>query len=423
MKEDFLHYLWQFRKFDASHLQTSRKQPITIHHPGQYLKLAGPDFFNAQLTIGNQKWAGNVEIHIRSSDWYLHRHEQDPAYENVILHVVWEHDTEIYRKGNSEIPVLELKTYVHEETVQHYQELMFPKSWIYCERQLGTTAHFVLQNWLERLFLERLERKSQPIESALQETNHDWEAVLFWLLAKNFGLNTNGEVFLKIARSIPFAVIRKEGFDIQNVEALLLGMAGLLEADKEDQYFHALKSRFQFLSHKYSLAKQPIEPVQFFKHRPDNFPTIRLSQLAGLYVLHKNLFSRISKVDSVKEIYEVFNVSVSSYWKTHYQFDRESPRKNKSLSKAFVDLIVINTIVPVGFAFARSQGKEAAENGIALLQQIAAESNAVISKFSQFGIPASNAFHSQSLLQLKSDYCNKGRCLECAIGISLLKGS
>ena len=421
MKEDFLHYLWKFGKFDTSNLKTSKNQSLLIQHPGQYLQLAGPDFFNAQLVIDNQKWAGNVEIHLRSSDWYLHKHEQDVAYDSIILHVVLEHDSEILRKDNAEIPVLELKYYTAKETLQQYQSLMFPKSWIYCEKQLAAVDDFILQNWLERLFFERLERKSTPIETALKETNQDWEAVLFWMLARNFGLNTNGESFYNAARSIPFSVIRKESFEAENLEALLLGGAGLLDGEKEDQYFHALKSRFAYLSKKYKIENHCIVPVQFFKHRPDNFPTIRLAQLAGLYVLHKNLFSRIILVDSLKEIYQLLNVSVSTYWKTHYQFDRESPKKSKALSKSFIDLIVINTIVPIGFAYAKSQGKEIAENGIVLLQEVAAENNAVVNKFGSFGIHAVNAFQSQSLLQLKSDYCNKGKCLDCAIGVALLK--
>lgn len=421
MKEDFLHYLWKFGKFDASNLKTSNKQSLVIQHPGQYLQLAGPDFFNAQLIIENQKWAGNVEIHLRSSDWYVHKHEQDAAYESVILHVVWEHDSEIFRKDNGEIPVLELKQYTAAETLEQYQTLMFPKSWIYCERQLRLVDDFILQNWLERLFFERLERKSKPIETALKETNQDWEAVLFWMLARNFGLNTNGESFFNIAHSIPFAVIRKESFEVENLEALLLGCAGLLDGEKEDQYFHALKSRFAYLCKKYKIEKPSIIPVQFFKHRPDNFPTIRLAQLAGIYVLHKHLFSSISNATSLKEIYQFLDVSVSPYWKSHYQFDRESPKKSKALSKSFIDLIVINTIVPLGFAYAKSQGKETAENGIALLQEVASENNAIVTKFGNFGIEAKNAFHSQSLLQLKSDYCNKGKCLACAIGVALLK--
>ena len=423
MKEEFLHYLWKFKKFDPLNLKTFNGEEITIINVGQYLELAGPDFFNAQITIGNQKWAGNVEIHIKSSDWYVHHHERDEVYENVILHVVWEHDTEIFRKNNTEIPVLELKKYVDAATITNYQSLISPKSWIFCEKQLKEIDGFTINNWLERLFFERLERKSKPIFELLVQTKHDWEAVLFCLLAKNFGLNTNGEIFSKIAQSIPFSVIRKESFEVENLEALLLGSAGLLDSEKEDTYFKDLKFRYFYLLHKYQLEKGIVEPVQFFKHRPDNFPTIRLSQLANLYHGHQNLFSRISTATSAKGIYEIFEISASDYWQNHYQFDKESPKKKKKLSQSFVDLITINTIIPLQFAYAKSQAKEISEDLIQLLNEVAPEKNAIMDKFNSFGIKSKNAFESQSLLQLKNEYCNKSRCLECAIGMELLKRS
>jgi hypothetical protein len=421
MKEDFLHYLWKFKKFDTLNLKTFNGEEITIINVGQYLELAGPDFFNAQLVIGNQKWAGNVEIHLKSSDWYVHHHERDEGYENVILHVVWEHDTEIFRSNNTEIPVLELKNYVDTATITNYQSLMSPKSWIFCEKQLKEIDDFALKNWQERLFFERLERKSKPIYELLQLTNNDWEAVLFCLLAKNFGLNTNGEIFLKIAQSIPFSIIRKESFEVENLEALLLGNAGLLDLEKEDNYFKDLKFRYFYLLHKYQIEKKLVEPVQFFKHRPDNFPTIRLSQLANLYHSQQNLFSTISTSNSVKSIYEIFEISASDYWQNHYQFDKESPKKKKKLSKSFIDLIIINTIIPLQFAYAKSQGKEISEDLIQLLNEVSPEKNAIMDKFSSFGIKSKNAFETQSLLQLKNEYCNKSRCLECAIGMELLK--
>ena len=423
MKEEFLHYLWKFKKFDPLNLKTFNGEEITIINVGQYLELAGPDFFNAQITIGNQKWAGNVEIHIKSSDWYVHHHERDEVYENVILHVVWEHDTEIFRKNNTEIPVLELKKYVDAVTITNYQSLISPKSWIFCEKQLKEIDGFTINNWLERLFFERLERKSKPIFELLVQTKHDWEAVLFCLLAKNFGLNTNGEIFSKIAQSIPFSVIRKESFEVENLEALLLGSAGLLDSEKEDTYFKDLKFRYFYLLNKYQLEKRIVEPVQFFKHRPDNFPTIRLSQLANLYHGHQNLFSRISTATSAKGIYEIFEISASDYWQNHYQFDKESPKKKKKLSRSFVDLITINTIIPLQFAYAKSQAKEISEDLIQLLNEVAPEKNAIMDKFNSFGIKSKNAFESQSLLQLKNEYCNKSRCLECAIGMELLKKS
>lgn len=423
MKEDFLHHLWKFKKFDTLNLKTFNGEEITIVNVGQYLELAGPDFFNAQIVIGNQKWAGNVEIHLKSSDWYVHHHERDSAYENVILHVVWEHDTEIFRSNNTEIPVLELKKYVDAATIANYQSLMKPKSWIFCEKQLKNIEGFTFSNWQERLFFERLERKSKPIFELLEQTNQDWEAVLFCLLAKNFGLNTNGEIFFKIVQSIPFSIIRKESFEVENLEALLLGSVGLLDLEKEDTYFKDLKFRYFYLLHKYQLEKKIHEPVQFFKHRPDNFPTIRLSQLANLYHIQQNLFSKISAPTSVATIYEIFKISASDYWQNHYQFDKESPKKKKKLSKSFVDLIIINTIIPLQFAYAKSQGKEISEDLIQLLNEVASEKNAIIDKFSSFGIKSKNAFETQSLLQLKNEYCNKSRCLECAIGMELLKKS
>ena len=423
MKEDFLHYLWKFKKFDISSLKTSNGEDVTIVNVGQYLQLAGPDFFNAQIAIGNQKWAGNVEIHIKSSDWYIHHHERDEAYDSVILHVVWEHDTEVFRKNNTEIPVLELKNYVSKETLEKYQSLLTPKSWIYCEKQLEEINEFTVNNWKERLFFERLERKSIKIQELLVQTNQDWEAVLFCLLAKNFGLNTNGELFLKIAQSIPFSVFRKESFELENIEALLFGKAGLLNIEKEDTYYKNLHTRFNYLQHKFQLEQSVFEPVQFFKHRPDNFPTIRLSQLANVYHSQHNLFSKVINANSIESIYDFFRVSVSNYWQNHYQFDKESPKKNKMLSKSFIDLIIINTIIPIQFAYAKSQGKDISEDLIRLMQNVAPESNTIIQKFSSFGVKSKNAFDSQSLLQLKNEYCNKSKCLDCAIGIELLKKS
>ncbi len=423
MREDFLHYLWKFKKFDVLNLKTFNGEQITIINVGQYLALSGPDFFNAQISIGDQKWAGNIEIHLKSSDWYVHHHERDAAYENVILHVVWEHDSEIFRRDNTEIPVLELKNYVDAITLANYQSLMRPKSWIFCEKQLKNCDEFTLQNWKERLFFERLERKAKPIYELLEQTNTDWEAVLFCLLAKNFGLNANGEIFFKIAQSIPFSVVRKESFEVENLESLLMGNAGLLNDEKEDTYFKDLKFRYFYLIHKYQIEKKYVEPVQFFKHRPDNFPTIRLSQLANLYQVQQNLFSKISTLNSVKSIYEIFEVSASHYWQNHYQFDKLSTAKKKKLSKAFIDLLIINTLIPIQFAYAKSQGKEILEDLIQLLNDVTPEKNAIIDKFNSFGLESKNAFETQSLLQLKNEYCNKSRCLDCGIGMELLKKS
>lgn len=421
MKEDFLHHIWQFKKFDFSNLETAQAEKLTILNSGQYLQKAGPDFFNSQIIIGNQKWAGNVEIHLKSSDWYVHHHENDTNYDNVILHVVWEHDTEVFRKDNSEIPVLELKKYVSKKTLENYMDLTSAKTWIFCEREISNVNDFVFKNWQEKLFFERLERKSFPIQKILEETENDWEATLFCALAKSFGLNTNGEIFLKIAQSIPFSIIRKESFEVENLEALFFGRTGLLDFESEDLYFKDLKFRYNYAFTKYQLQKVYIDPIQFFKHRPDNFPTIRLSQLANLYHSRLNLFSSLINAQSLPEYYKIFKVEVFDYWKTHYQFDKISPKKRKSLTTSFVDLLLINTIIPLKFAYAKSQGKDISEELIDLLEAIQSEKNVIIEKFSNFGIQSKNAYESQSLLQLKNEYCNQKRCMECAVGLELMK--
>lgn len=420
MKEDFLHYIWLYKKLDVTNLKTTNNELLSILNFGQYLQQAGPDFFNAQIVIANQKWAGNIEIHVKSSDWYVHHHEKDANYNNVILHVVWEHDTPIFRKDNSEIPVLELKKYVSKEALQKYYELSAQKTWIFCENQIKETTNFVWSNWQERLFFERLERKSLFIQQLLQETENDWEAVLFGMLAKNFGLNTNGEMFFKVAQSISFSLIRKEALEVKYLEAILFGQANMFPEVLEEAYSLELKSWYDYIVVKYKLTKPILEPIQFFKHRPDNFPTVRLAQLAMLYHVHRNLFSLVIGVKNLDDIYQIFTVSVSDYWKIHYNFDKVSPRKDKTTSKAFIDLIIINTIIPIQFAYATSLGKDNIEQLMNLLSKLSPEKNSIIEKFSTFGIPSKNAFQTQSLLQLKNDYCNHKKCLHCAIGLELL---
>lgn len=421
MKEDFLHYVWQYKKFDFSNLKTCSGETLTIINVGQNLKNSGPDFFNAQIVIGNQKWAGNVEIHVKSSDWYLHNHENDENYDNVILHVVWENDVPVFGKSNSEIPVLCLKDFVSKELLNNYHYLTTEKKWIFCENDLGTVDEFVFNNWLERVFFERLEKKSQLIENLLLQTNYDWEAVLFCMLAKNFGLNTNGETFLKIAQSIPFSVIRKESFEIENLEALFFGYSGLLNSDLEHKYPQILLSRFNYLVQKHQLVVPIIPPLIFFKLRPENFPTIRIAQLAMLYNKQQNLFSKIMDCNSIDEIYKLLDADVSIYWQNHYHFEKGNTTKKRKITKSFIDLIIINTIVPLQFAFAKYNGKDNDEIVLHLLRELKPEANNIIDKFQNIGIKSTDAFMTQSLIQLKTEYCNKHKCLSCSIGLELLK--
>ncbi len=421
MKEDFLHHIWKFKKISPISLQTTTGENLEILHFGTYTQQQGPDFFNAQIILNQQKWAGNIEIHLKSSDWFLHQHEKDSNYDNVILHVVWEHDTPIFHQNNQEIPVLELKNYVSQEEVSKYENLMKPKNWMYCENQVQQVDNFVLENWKERLFIERLEQKERTIAEVLKETENDWEQVLFILLAKNFGLNTNGETFFKMAKKIPFAVIRKELFDLSNLEALFFGQLNMLPSEPEDFYTKDLVFRYHYLVYKYQLQSSNFESVTFFKHRPDNFPSIRLAQFALLLHQHINLFSTIITSFNLTELYQIFDNSTSEYWVSHYSFDKNSVSKTKKTSKSFIDLLIINTIIPFQFAYAKSQGKDISEKLFQLVKEILPEKNTITDKFYDLGLKSSNAFDSQSFIQLKKEYCDQKKCLQCGIGLYLLK--
>ncbi|NRD20767.1 DUF2851 family protein [Winogradskyella eckloniae] len=421
MQEDFLHYIWKHKAFDSAVLKTTKEESIRIINLGQHNHNAGPDFFNAQLRIADQLWAGNVEIHLKSSDWYVHSHETDKAYDNVILHVVWEHDTEIYRKDNSEIPTLELKHYVDLSLIHKYRQLMESKSWINCESSFSDVDDFLFNNWLERLYIERLERKSQTIHQLLKESNNDWEAVMFKMVLKNFGLKVNGEPFFSLANSIDFSILRKLQSDVLDVEALLFGQSNLLrDSGVEEVYFNDLKKRYEFLKQKFNLTNLGVLPLQFFRLRPPNFPTVRLSQFANLYSKEQGLFSKILQLKSKDAIYEFFDLGVTEFWQTHYTFKKSSKSSKKLLTKSFVDLLIINTLIPIQFSYAKSLGKSVEDDVFQLIKELKIEHNSVVSKFLDLKTIDKNALNSQALIQLKQNYCDKNKCLQCAIGNSLI---
>lgn len=420
MQEDFLHYVWKHKVFSTTSLKTTRGESISVLKLGEHNHNSGPDFFNTQLSIDGQLWAGNVEIHVKSSDWYVHGHEKDKAYDNVILHVVWEHDTDIFRNDNSVIPTLELKNFVDVHLINNYKELLQSKSWINCETHYSEVDEFVLNNWLERLYIERLERKSDEILKFLKDSQNDWEAVLFKMLLKNFGLKVNGEAFLSLANSLDYSVVRKLQHNTLDFEALLFGQAGLLEDDVQECYFLDLKKRYQFLKQKFKLNNQGVLPLQFFRLRPPNFPTIRLSQFVNLYVLEQQLFSKIINVNTVDELYILFGKGVTEFWRTHYTFKTVSKKSKKNISKSFIDLLIINTIIPLKFSYAKVKGENIEEELFDLIKNLKIEKNSIVDKYLQLRTIEKNALSSQALLQLKTFYCDKNNCLQCAIGNSLI---
>ncbi|WP_317042133.1 DUF2851 family protein [Zobellia sp. OII3] len=293
MREDLLHFIWKYKKLRLSDLRTSQGESLSIIDFGRHNHLAGPDFFNAQIDIGGQVWAGNVEMHLKSSDWYAHHHEQDTNYNNVILHVVWEDDGDVFRKDNSLIPTLELRKYIPLQLLQTYQSLFDRKNvhFINCEKDIGDFDDFLMKNWLERLYFERLESKAGFVFDLLKKSNNDWEQVLFTFLLKGFGLKINGAAFLSLGAALEFSIFRKQQDSIFQMESLLFGMAHLLEDDTVlDDYYVELKKEYAYQKRKYGLSDAGVQKPDFFKLRPPNFPTVRLSQLANLYAMHQSLF-------------------------------------------------------------------------------------------------------------------------------------
>ncbi len=421
MQEDFLHHIWKFKKFKTSGLETTNEEIIEIVSIGQHNLNSGPDFFNAQIKIDNQLWAGNVEIHVKSSDWFVHNHEKDKAYDNVILHVVWEHDSDIFRKDQTKIPALELKSLVSQNALNNYNKLFSrTQKWINCENEFNSVDDFTISKWLERVYFERLERKSQNLELLLKSSANDWEAVLFKMLAKNFGLKVNGEAFLSLANSIDYNIIRKLQPNLTSLEALFYGQSGLLIEDIQDPYFNKLASEYKFLKQKFSLSNDNVTPLQFFRLRPPNFPTIRISQLANLLHQHQNLFSKVIEIDSMKAFYDLFKINTSEFWETHYTFGKQSKSSKKILSRSFIDLLLINTLIPIKFSHAHFLGKDVEDSILNLIYEIPSEKNRVIEKFNELKSVSKNALQSQALIQLKNEYCDKNKCLQCAIGSSIL---
>lgn len=421
MREDLLHYVWRYRKFGANGLQTTQGQPVDIISPGSPNTLAGPDFFNARIRIDGQAWAGNVEIHVKASDWYVHHHETDPAYHNVILHVVWEDDIAIFRRDGSQIPALELRKLIPIAILESYRALLDrrPVAFVNCEKDLASVSGFLWDNWLERLYLERLERKGIQITELLARTGNDWERVLFILLLKNFGSKVNGDAFYRLALSIDFSLVRKCLGNPFRLEALLMGQCGLLRTPK-DAYQTELATEFNYLRHAYDLDATAVPVPAFFKLRPENFPTIRLSQFAALYAGTPNLFAHLMEGAALESLHERFEVVASDYWSEHYTFGKRSAARPKRLTRNFVDLILINTVFPLKFCYDQKRGHVSDTPVMAMASGVAPERNGIVSGYTQCGILVRNALHTQALLQLHEAYCTRNKCLQCAVGHSLL---
>jgi len=425
MQEHFLHYVWKFRKFDFGKARTVQNFSLQILDVGVHNYNSGPDFFNAKIKIEDQIWAGNVEIHLKSSDWYLHKHEIDPNYDNVILHVVWEDDVAIYRKDNSIIPTLQLKGLISDTTLSSYRELLIAPNnkWINCATDFNKFDEFDVKNYQYSLYLERLNNKSDLILELLRNSENNWEAVLFKLLAKNFGLNINGSAFLSMASSISFQTVQKLRSSQQRLEAVFFGQSGLLDKKIDNDFFLSLDKEYTFARLKHRLENSYVERAKYFRLRPDNFPNIRLSQLASLYNKKAHLFSDLMEAKGLQDVYQIFSVQPSVYWQSHYSFEKEHSAKPKFLTHDFIDLLIINTIIPLKFCYNKARGISDIEELLDLIHQIKSEKNKISLGFNNLKSGTiTNALHSQAMLHLKQEYCDKNECLQCRLGNKILSG-
>lgn len=425
MKEKFLHFVWNLQLFQVQNLRCTDGSELFIEQKGQWnLNGSGPDFFNSKIRIQNTIWAGNIEIHVKSSDWDLHKHSSDEAYSNVILHVVFEHDKEIEFLQQRNIPTIELKNFIPKEILFNYKQLLeTQRNFIPCEESLNQISKETVSFWLERIFIQRLERKVSEIEKEFSQNGKNWEELLFKKLAYTFGLKINAEAFQHWANSFDFKIVQKTQNRTDLVQALFLGQAGFLEIESENEYVKFLQKEFQFIKSKYNLQPVNSSVFKFFRLRPPSFPTVRLVQLASAYAQYPNLFMFLMGSKSAEKIYPVFSdLELPLFWKNHYTLGKESARNSdKKITSELIERIIINVIVPVKFAYAKSIGKDINEELIDLLVSLPPEKNTIIDEFAQMGLKAKNAFDSQAYLELKKHYCDEKNCLNCNIGLQVLK--
>ena len=419
MNEKLLQYIWQFQCFNLNQLQTTDGEAILIIQPGISNSNQGPDFKDAKIKIADTTWAGHVELHILSSDWEAHKHSSDENYKNVILHVVWQNNIDLQLP----FPVLELHDKVPKVLLSRFDELMQATDFIPCQHTLQLVTPIIWDSWKQRMLVERLQDKSTLVQAYLQLNNNNWEETFWWLLAKNFGLKVNSASFEKIARSLPVNLLAKHKNQIHQLEALLFGQACLLTRNFDDDYMIMLQKEYAFLQKKYQL-KQVEEPIFFLRMRPSNFPTIRLAQLAMLVHKSSHLFSKIKEAESIKTVKKLLDVTANDYWHYHYMPDEQSAYKEKNMGTQMIDNILINTVIPTLFTYGFLLNETVyKDRALQWMEQVTAEKNTITKGFVAIGVANKNAFDSQALLQLKNNYCNKKRCLECAIGNKILRSN
>jgi len=422
MTEDFLYYIWKYKLLTFNDLKTCEGENIEIIKPGIHNTDAGPDFFNARIRINNTEWAGNIEIHVKSSDWFKHKHNQNQQYDSVILHVVFEYDAPVYRQNNTLIPSLSLKNRFDQNLFLRYKTLLENKYKILCEKSVSSVNQSIVNIWKEKLLIERLLKKSQQVEERLIANKHDWNQTFFEYLCKNFGFKTNATAFEMLSRSLPLSSLGKHHDSLFQIESLLFGQAGFLNQIFIDEYPQQLQKEYYFLKKKFNLKPLNHALWNLLRLRPGNFPHIRIAQLAALLNKSSVLFSKITEYNNIASLKNLFSYECSSYWKTHYLFDKQVAEKSTKIGNASVDNIVINTIVPFLFAYGTIKSDiQYKERALDFLEQIEPETNHIITLWKDRGMLPKSAWDTQALIELKNAYCTPKKCLSCMIGDAVLK--
>ncbi|UZT96853.1 DUF2851 family protein [Chryseobacterium fluminis] len=421
MTEKLLQYLWNFKVFKHFDFKDIEGNSVEIHDFGKWNTDSGPDFLSARIKINDLIFAGNIELHVKSSDWIFHNHSSDPNYQNIILHIVFQNDMEIEEFNHNHIPTLELLNYIDQDILWKYKKLAGGSQFIPCETIFNPTR--IPVNFHEQNMLKKLEQKSLELEKSLQQFKNNFEAVLFQSLAYSFGLKVNAFIFKQIAESVDFSIINKLRHNETQLEALLFGISGWLE-NPEDDRMKIWKREFDFIKVKFNISDLKFRP-KFLRLRPPNFPTIRLSQLANLYHQHQSLFSKIIHIQRSEDIFEIFKkVKASEYWDNHFNFGKISTvHQPKTLSRDFVELLILNTVLPLKYTYQKYQNEETADEVLNFYRHLPAEKNAVVSDWKRLGLTCKNALESQSLIYHYKNSCEEKNCLNCSIGFKLLKES
>jgi len=423
MKEDLLHFVWRTKKFNLQNLTTTQGESIRIEQFGIHNHQQGPDFSQAKIWIGETLWVGNAEMHLMASDWYKHKHQHDAAYENVILHIVWEEDKPVLRADGSRIPCLELKGRIPQNIIVNYQYLQASETWVPCEKMLFKINEFTIRMWLESLAVQRLQDKSRPFERIYQQYAGDVEATFYRVLLTAYGLPYNKEAFEQLANHCPLSLLERYVDNQIQLEALLFGQSGLLNDRKcKDGYFLELQREYTYLQTKHDLKPMPSSVWRFGGMRPMSFPTLRIAQFAANFAHHPRTFHDFLKAKSITDFRSLFQHSVNDYWKTHYRFDDKGQANNTAMGDGSIDVILINTVLPFLFYYGGIRSLDAVrDQSLDLLQSIKPEKNKIIQNWQKIGVDTTSALDTQALIQLKNNYCTHRKCMDCAIGASLIQ--